>query len=125
MYRVVVEASDDGFRIRSKEYEFTVSTKGKGISPPDTLLASLGSCIGVYINKYFEGSAIQCRDFSVTVEAEFSKESPICFKEIRAVVDLKDTRIDERRKNALLEFIKNCPVHNTLKASPEVEIKLI
>ena len=40
-------------------------------------------------------------------------------------VDLKETQLDERRIRAMLEFVKNCPVHNTLKSNPEIEMKII
>lgn len=39
--------------------------------------------------------------------------------------DLKGAVLDERRRKALLEFVKNCPVHNTLKVNPLVDIKLV
>jgi uncharacterized OsmC-like protein len=39
-------------------------------------------------------------------------------------IDLKGLQLDERRRDAFLRFIKNCPVHNTLKGSPLIEIGL-
>lgn len=126
MYRV--EISNQGeylFNVKSKDYNFVIDTKGKGITPPDTLLASIGSCLGVYIRKYSEGANLGLKDFSITVEADFSKDPPVCFKDIKVRIDLKGAKIDERRKAALLEFIKNCPVHNTFRASPAVGVRII
>ncbi len=88
------------------------------------LLASLGSCIGVYIRKYFEGAAGSLREFSIGLEAEFRKEKPVCFSLINVSIDLKGTDLDQRRKQAFLAFIRNCPVHNTLKANPSIEFKI-
>ena len=123
MYRVdIVNIRDYVFRVKSKDYEFAVDTKGAGVTPPDTLLASLGSCIGVYIRKYAEGTKLSLGEFSLSVEADFSKEQPVCFRKINVKVDLKGAIPDERRRNALLEFIKNCPVHNTLKLNPQIEV---
>ena len=125
MYRVEVESgANSSFNARSKDYEFVIGTKGKGVTPPDALLAGLGSCIGVYIRKYAEGAKIVIEDFSITVEAEFCKEKPISFKDINISIDLKGAQIDEGRKAALLRFVKNCPVHNTLKGDPQMEIKI-
>lgn len=125
MYQVeVAHIKDYAFKVKSKDYEFTVDTKGKGIAPPDTFLASLGSCIGVYIRKYAEGAKIDLQDFSINVEAEFPKEPPFCFKQINVSLDLKDIKLDERRQAALLEFIKNCPIHNTLKNNPQINLKI-
>ncbi len=126
MYRVEVSNNpDSSFKVKSANYEFVIGIKGKGITPPDTLLASLASCIGVYIHKYCEGSGITMGNFSITAEAELCKEKPMGFKEIMISVDLKMPGLDERRKKALLEFIKNCPVHNTLQMNPSVDIKII
>lgn len=123
MYRIEITGSDDsGFSAKSKDYEFAVDTKGRGMTPPDVLLASLGSCVGVYIRKYAQGGGLALDEFRVTVEADLSKEAPIAFKKINVSIDLKGHPLDERRKRALLEFIKNCPVHNTLKSDPVVEI---
>ena len=48
MYHVEVTGTGaSAFKVKSKDYEFIIDTKGKGITPADTLLASLGSCIGV------------------------------------------------------------------------------
>jgi len=125
MYKVEISnAGDSAFKVKSKDYEFVVDTKGKGISPPDTLLASLGTCVGVYIRKYSEGGKLDLKEFSVSVEAEFSSEKPIRFKSIGVRVDLKGAALDERRKLSLLEFIKNCPVHNTLEGKPEIAIEI-
>lgn len=126
MYRVEVTGNpDSSFKVKSVDYEFTIGLKGKSISPPDTLLAGLASCVGVYIRKYCEGSGLKLENFSVTAEAEFCQDKPVGFKAINVSVDLKGASLDERRKNALLEFIKNCPVHNTLHMDPEVNIKII
>lgn len=126
MYRVeIAHDKDFTFNVKSQDYACVVDARGKnGLTPPDVLLAALGSCIGVYIRKYSETAKLNLLNFSVTVEAEFSQEPPLCFKAIRVAVDLKDAHLDERRIKALLEFVKNCPVHNTLKSNPLVEIKL-
>ena len=125
MYHVdVSNAGDTVFTVKSKDYEFVVDTHGKGITPPDTLLASLGSCIGVYVRKYCEGVKLAIGPFTVSLDAELSKDAPVCFRKIDAVIDFGDTVIDERRKKALLEFIKNCPVHNTLAFHPEVGVRI-
>jgi putative redox protein len=126
MYHVELLGNPDySFTVKSGDYQFTVDLKGEGISPPDTLLASLASCIGVYINKYCQGSNLKVSSFSINAEAELSKEKPVCFKQIKVSVDLKGAVLDERRKSALLEFIRNCPVHNTLHSNPAIDIGII
>lgn len=142
MYRAeIINHGTSKFTAKTKDYEFTVDTKGEGCTPPDALLASLASCVGVYIRKYAESSKIRhanfapppvdsasgmvdIPEFTVTAEGELSKESPVSFKSINVSVDLKGINIDDRRKKALLSFIENCPVHNTLKHSPDIRISL-
>ena len=58
------------------------------------------------------------------MHAEFSKESPVCFKKIEVLIDLKGAALEECRIKSMLEFVKNCPVHNTLKNNPAVEMKI-
>jgi len=126
MYRVEVTHNRDmAFSVKAGESEFSIDAKGKGLTPLDALLAGLGSCIGVYIRKYAEGSKLQLENFKVNVSAELSKESPFSFRYINVEIDLKPGLIDERRQKALLEFVKNCPAHNTLKSNPVIEFKLI
>lgn len=125
MYRV--EVSSEGaykFNVKSKDYEFLVDVNGKGVTPPDALLASLAACVGVYIRKYADGAKLDLGDFTVSAEADLGKAPPYYFRQINVAVDLKGKELDERRKKALLEFIKNCPVHNTLKNDPVVNIAL-
>lgn len=124
MYSVEISNKNESlFKVRSKDYEFLVDTNGKGVTPPDALLASVGTCIGVYLRKYAEGAKMQLGAFTVKVEAEFSKD-PYCFKTIDVKVELKDMKPDERRIKAMLAFIRNCPVHNTLKANPDINIEI-
>ncbi len=126
MYKVEIKNTKDYlFSVKSKNYEFNVDIKGNGITPPDTLLASLGSCIGVYIRKYADVAKLNLEGFQIVVEAELSQEQPICFRKIKVSIDLNEVQLDERRKKALLSFIENCPVHHSLHANPEISISIV
>ncbi|MFA5147393.1 MAG: OsmC family protein [Candidatus Omnitrophota bacterium] len=125
MYSVEVSSAGDYlFRVKANDYEFEVDAKGRGATPPDTLLASLGSCVGVYIRKYAEGARLAIDEFTVKVSGELCKEAPARFKTIDVSVGLRGSALDERRRKALIEFIKNCPVHNTLRSDPEIKIRI-
>jgi uncharacterized OsmC-like protein len=125
MYAVEI-ASKSGYRfnVKSKDYEFVVDIKGGGITPPDTLLASLGSCMGVYLRKYVEGAKLPVGEFNITVKADLTGEAPHRFKNIHVVIDVKGAALDERHKKALLDFMENCPVHNTLKDNPAIDVTI-
>jgi len=125
MYKVEID-SDSGyvFNAVAGESKYIMDAKASGGSPLDALLAALGGCLGVYIRKYAEGAKLDLGKIKIMVQAELSSERPMSFKKIQTEIDLGQTVLDERRKAAMLEFVKNCPVHNTLKGSPEVEVKI-
>lgn len=126
MYKVeITNALDSSFSVRSGDYEFSIDTKGKAIAPPAALLASLGTCLGVYIRKYAQTAKLDLGNFRINVEADFSRESPVCFRDIKVRIDLGNRGVDENRKKALLIFISNCPVHNTLKVSPHINVEIV
>jgi len=126
MYKVQVTHNQDlAFTVKVGESELIIDAKGKGLTPLDALLAGLGSCLGVYIRKYALGSKLNLENFKLNVVAELSSESPFSFRKISIDIELKNSGLDERRQKALLEFIKNCPAHNTLKGNPSIEFKLI
>lgn len=125
MYHVeITNIGEHIFNAKSKDAEFTIGLNGKSITPPDVLLASLGSCMGVYLRKYAEGMKLDIPSFSISVDADFAKDVPVHFKNIDVRVDLKGVQIDERRRKGIIEFLKNCPVHGTLKNNPEIAIEL-
>ncbi len=125
MYKVEI-GSDSGyvFQALAGENKYIMDAKSSGGSPLDVLLAALGGCIGVYIRKYAEGAKLDIGKIKITVQAELSSQRPVSFNKIQTQIDLGQAVLDERRKAALIEFIKNCPVHNTLKGAPEVEVKI-
>lgn len=124
MYKAeITHNADFAFTVKTGESEFIIDAKGKGLTPLDALLTGLGTCIGVYIRKYAQGSKLTVENFKINVSAELSAESPFSFRQISVDIDLKNCQLDERRKKALLEFIKNCPAHNTLKGNPQIEFK--
>jgi len=125
MYSIDISNKGDSvFTVRSKGHEFSVDTKGVAMSPPDVLLASLGTCIGVYMRKYAESAKLDLGEFNIKVESAFEKEPKVHFKDIRVRIDLKNSNLDKKRKASLLSFIKNCPIHNTLKSNPDVDVEI-
>ena len=126
MYQAeVVCVKDMTFQVKANGFEIKIDGKGKAISPLDTFLAAFGACAGVYIRKFAESTKLSLGNFMVTVEAELTEEGPYRFEKINLAVDLKGVVLAESKKASLLRFIRNCPVHQTLKSNPEIEISLI
>jgi len=125
MYHVDIKNTGEyAFEVKAGEYHFTVDVSGAGVTPPDALLASLGTCTGVYVRKYAQGVNLALPEFNISVDADFAKEPPLCFRKINVLIDFKGVKLEEKRLKAMLQFIKNCPVHNTLKNNPDVEVKV-
>lgn len=125
MYHVdIANAGDYSFKVKTKGYEFIIDTKGKGAMPPEAFLASIGSCLGVYLRKYADGAKLALPGFDISVEAELSKEDPACFRRINVVIDFKGMQLDEQTLRSMREYLKKCPLHNTLTNNPEIEIKI-
>jgi len=126
MYRVDVSCvAGNTFSVTSGEAKMTIDIAGKdNLGPLRTLLAALGSCIGVYLRRYADNLKLPIEEFSVSVEAELIKEPPVGFRKINVSIDLKGARLDEQKTEGLMRFIRNCPVHNTLHGNPEIDFKI-
>ncbi len=126
MYKVEVKnRGGSEFLVKSEDGSITINSEGGAISPLDTLLSSLGACIGVYIKNYAKGAGITMDLFTVNLEAELSKNRGYYFKDINVSIDLNGSVIDDMKKKSLLEFVKNCPVHMTLQNEPSINIKIL
>ena len=127
MHKVTV-TSKGGYAFSAKTAtagSFDIDAKTGPVGPLDALLAGLAACVAVYIRKYAEGAKITLEGYSVTAEAEIAKEQPVRLTRIDVTMDLGPAALDDRRKKALLEFVRNCPAHNTLKGNPEVLLRLV
>ena len=130
MYEVsALYESSFKYKVKSGDYEVKIDFPRagaiqNGTTPIDLFLGSLGSCLCVYLERYLVGAKVTFESFTVNVKSDISKEAPHYLRSIEVYIDIKGASLDERRKKAILEFIKNCPVHNTLINIPEVNIKL-
>ena len=123
MYAVTLENKGDSkYFVTSKDYKFVIDTEGNGVSPLDNLIASLGACVGVYIRYYAAKNTLPFKEFTIKVESEPVAGPPRLGK-INVSIIPKDGALDEETKEKLLKFVKNCPVHNTLKNNPDIDIK--
>jgi uncharacterized OsmC-like protein len=125
MYKVDISCKEDSvFDVTSGEAHTTIDMTEKNLGPLPTLLAALGSCIGVFLRRYADNMKLPIKEFSVSVEAELEKTPVMSFRKINVSVDLKGAPLDEQKKEALMRFIQNCPVHNTLHGNPEIGLML-
>jgi uncharacterized OsmC-like protein len=125
MYQVDINNKQGNiFEVKAGKNELVIEPLSDNLSPGEVLLASLGSCIGFFTRRYLNNAKIPFQDFSLRLEADFSQDAPMRFKEIKVALDLKGVLLDARRKEALAKFIENCPIQNTLKGNPSINLDL-
>ncbi len=91
----------------------------EGMNPLEVFLAALASCAGFYAKNYCQNSGIETKDLEITVSSSLASDKPMRFQDIKVKISLGDNIAD--RKDPLLAFVKNCPVHNTIKSNPVIQ----
>lgn len=90
----------------------------EGFNPLEVFLASVGSCAAFYAKMYCQNAGIDAANLEVNVSSSLTADKPLRFQDIEVKLNLG--RDIAERKNALLSFAANCPVHNTVKAAANI-----
>ena len=93
-----------------------------GMTPPELLLASLGSCAAFYAVQYLKTRNLAETGVEVTVTAEKLKQ-PARVGNFRVHV-LCPVSLTEEQTEGLMRSVHHCLVHNTLLTPPEITIEL-
>jgi putative redox protein len=93
-----------------------------GMTPPELLLASLGTCAAFYAAEYLRTRNIANSGVAVTVEAEKLK-GPARLGNFHIRVESPASLTDEQR-TGLMRSIDHCLVKNTLLNPPQIEVVL-
>jgi uncharacterized OsmC-like protein len=93
-----------------------------GMTPPEFLLASLGSCAAFYAVQYLKTRNLAESGVEVTVTAEKLKQ-PARLGNFRIHV-ICPVALTEEQNEGLMRSVHHCLVHNTLLTPPEIEIDL-
>ncbi|HOQ46264.1 MAG TPA: OsmC family protein [Bryobacteraceae bacterium] len=93
-----------------------------GMSPPEFLLASLGTCAAYYALQYLRARSLPAEGLEVHVSAGKASDPPRlgAFRVEIRVPGLED----ERHREGVLRAAKSCLIHHTLRHAPEIEITL-
>jgi putative redox protein len=89
-----------------------------GMTPPEFLLASLGTCAGYYAAQYLKVHSVKAASLSVRVTANKSA-SPARLTQFRIEVNVPG--LDSRHEAGILRAVKACLIHNTLLNTPSIE----
>jgi putative redox protein len=94
----------------------------EGMTPPEFLLASLGTCAGYYAVQYLKGNGLPLDALKVRVQAEKASR-PARIGEFRIEIDYAG-ELTPRYRAGLLDSVHKCLIHNTLLNPPRIEVKI-
>jgi uncharacterized OsmC-like protein len=92
----------------------------EGMTPPELMLASLGSCAGYYAVDYLKRQNIALDGTKVRVTAEKAK-NPARLDDFKIEVEVPVGLTEEHAKG-LEEAVNRCLIHNTLTHPPKIEL---
>jgi uncharacterized OsmC-like protein len=89
-----------------------------GMTPPEFLLVSLGTCACFYAAQYLKTRGLPAGGLEVKVSAEKAKQ-PARLGSFR--IEVLAPELDARHEAGILRAVKACLVHNTLINAPAIE----
>jgi putative redox protein len=92
------------------------------MTPPELMLASLGSCAGFYAVQYLKARNLAESGVEVSVTAEKLK-GPARLGNFNIRVECP-TDLNEEQREGLMRSVRHCLIHNTLLTPPEIQIDL-
>ncbi|MCZ2080515.1 MAG: OsmC family protein [Bryobacteraceae bacterium] len=94
----------------------------EGMSPPEFLLVSLGTCAGYYAAQYLKARNLPMEGLEVRVRAA-KDGKPVRLDSF--VIEVTVPGVDgERHREGLLRATKACLIHNTLSHPPKIDIAI-
>ncbi len=94
----------------------------EGMTPPELLLASLGSCAGFYAAMYLKKHKLAAEGTVIRVTADKLKD-PARMDNFRIEVDVP-AEFEEKHKAGIEQSIHHCLIHNTLQHPPQITLTI-
>ncbi|MGB7762275.1 MAG: OsmC family protein [Bryobacteraceae bacterium] len=92
-----------------------------GMTPPEFLLASLGTCAGFYAAQYLKTRSLPADGLRIKVTAEKATQPA---KLGRFRIEVTAPELDPQHQAGILRAVKACLIHNTLLDAPAIDIVL-
>jgi uncharacterized OsmC-like protein len=92
-----------------------------GMTPPEFLLVSLGTCAGFYAAQYLKTRSLPADGLKITVTAEKATQ-PARLGSFR--IEVTAPELNAQHQAGILRAVKSCLVHNTLLNAPAIDIVL-
>jgi putative redox protein len=94
----------------------------EGMTPPELLLASLGSCAGFYAAQYLRKYKLATEGTRVLVTAEKAK-GPARLDHFHIAVETP-LELTEQHREGVERAVHHCLIHNTLLHPPQMSIEI-
>jgi len=94
----------------------------EGMTPPELLLASLGSCAAFYAAVYLRKHKLAEKGTRIRITAEKRKDPPR-LDDFRIYIDV-GPNLDSRHIEGLERSVHQCLIHNTLLQPPTIAIEI-
>ena len=114
---VKFEAAARGHRVVSDQPAENHGTD-EGMTPPEFLLASLGTCAGYYAAQYLKTRSLSAKGLEVKVHAEKALK-PARLNTFR--IEVLAPEVPHEHEAGLLRAVDTCLIRNTLLNAPAVE----
>ena len=93
----------------------------EGMTPPELLLASLGSCAAFYAAQYLRKHGLASEGTRVRITAEKEK-NPARLDHFRVEVEIP-AALDEKHQAGVEDAVHRCLIHNTLQHPPHIRFE--
>ena len=95
----------------------------EGMTPPELLLASLGSCAGFYAAQYLRKHKLASEGTRVRVTCEKVKDPVARMDNFKIEVDVP-VELSSAHRKGVHDAVEHCLVHNTLLHPPKISLKV-
>ena len=92
----------------------------EGMTPPEFLLASLGTCAGYYAVQYLKARRLPMQGLRVRITAE-KAQAPARLDNIRIEMEYPEG-LDSGQRAGVLAAVSKCMIHNTLLRPPKITV---
>ena len=116
------EAETRGHRI-AVDQPLSGGGQDLGMTPPELLLASLGSCAAYYAVEYLRARNLPTKNLEVKVHAD-KASNPARVGSFLIEVIVPDVQ-EERHLEGVNAAVKKCLIHNTLLHAPSIQIAVM
>jgi uncharacterized OsmC-like protein len=90
----------------------------RGMTPPEFLLVSLGTCAGFYAAQYLKARCLPAEGLEIVVHAGKALH-PARIGQFR--IEVTAPGLDPHHEAGILRAVKACLIHNTLLNAPAIE----